>query len=459
VFRKVLVANRGEVACRILRTCRRLGVATVAVHSEAEAAALHVRSADEAVCIGPAPVRDSYLRIDAIIEAARTSGAEAVHPGYGLLSEQAAFARAVTDAGLVFIGPPAGVLEVFGDKLKAKRLAGSQSGSSDALTAEQTNLAQAEAQRIGYPVVVKAVAGGGGIGMQVVHEPGGLARAVRACSDRARSAFGDARVFLERYVDCPRHIEVQVLLDVHGGEVALGERECSVQRRHQKLIEETPSPASFYRSGAGEALRQELIEDALRIVRTAGYVNAGTVEFVSSGAGERQFLEVNARLQVEHPVTEMVTGLDLVELQLRVACGEPVVRDLRVESRGHAIEARIYAEDPSKSFAPQPGRIRALRWPDISLYVRVETGVDEGSELSPHYDPLIAKIIAWGEDRRGAIARLDEALRSTQVVLEGPRGEAATNLGFLRTVLADPGFVRGDYDTGIVGRLTQRSVA
>lgn len=453
MFDKILIANRGEIACRIARTCKRLGIRTVAVYSDADAGSPHVRMADEAVRIGPPPVKDSYLSIAAIIDAARSTGARAIHPGYGLLSEKEAFCNAVTEAGIVFIGPPPKALDAFGDKIKAREVAkavGVQPppGTNGPLSADDVEAATREAERIGTPLLVKAAGGGGGIGMQIVEDLAKLPRALQACSDRGKSAFGDARVYLERYLRGPRHIEVQVLCDTYGDAVALGERECSVQRRHQKIIEETPSPAWFFQGAAGEDKRRDLFDQALRVVRHVGYVGAGTVEFVASGEGEIFFLEVNARLQVEHCVTEMVTGIDLVEQQIRIAAGLPLAPPILEPTRtGHAIEARVYAEDPAKKFAPQPGRIEQLVWPDATEDLRIETGVEQGSEVTPFYDPMIAKIVAHGSDRQAAIARLDKALAETTLSLVGAVGPAATNIDFLRKVLASEAFALGAYDT------------
>ena len=452
-MRKILVANRGEIACRILRTCKRLGIATVAVYSDADANALHVKLADEAVRIGPPPVKDSYLQIEAIVEAARQTGAEGIHPGYGLLSEKRAFAEAVAAAGITFIGPPPGALEAFGDKLKARAVARSVGvepppGSDGPITAADMAALTAEAARVGYPVLLKTAGGGGGIGLQVVHKPEDLERAAKSSSDRGKSAFNDDRVYLERYVTTPRHIEVQVFCDAHGNAVALGERECSVQRRHQKIIEESLSPASFFTGDEGAKRRAKLYDDALRVVKAADYRGAGTVEFIADSEGNLWFLEVNARLQVEHPVTEMITGHDLVEWQIKVARGEPLPTTTFTH-RGHAVEARLYAEDPSKKFAPQPGKLARLAWPDAADDLRIETGVEEGNDITPYYDPLIAKLVAFGPDRASALARLDQALAATQLELVGPRGPAGTNLGYLRQVLADARFVAGQYDTSL----------
>ncbi|MCC6216433.1 MAG: ATP-grasp domain-containing protein [Polyangiaceae bacterium] len=458
MFDKVLIANRGEIAARILRTCRRLGIPTVAVYSDADAGAPHVRLADEAVRLGPAPVRESYLAVDALVRAIRETGAAAVHPGYGLLSEQRGFAEAVADAGAVFIGPPPAALERLGDKLSARALARGVGvepppGSEGPLDPADADALRREAERVGYPVLLKAAGGGGGIGMQIVRDPAQLSVAARSCADRGRAAFGDERIYLERWVDRPRHIEVQVLCDAHGNAVALGERECSVQRRHQKVLEESPSPASMFHGPEGERRRHKLWDDALAVVRAAGYVNAGTVEFVADAGGRLWFLEVNARLQVEHPVTECVTGLDLVEWQLRVAAGEALPAELLEPSRsGHAVEVRLYAEDPAKGFVPQPGRVAALGWP-AGEGVRVDAGVEAGSEITSFYDPMIAKLIAHGPDRATALERLRSALAETTLALEGPKGPRATNLAWLRELLEATEVIEGSYDTGIVERL------
>ncbi|MBX3192286.1 MAG: ATP-grasp domain-containing protein [Labilithrix sp.] len=462
-FKKVLVCNRGEIARRVIRTCKRLGVATVAVYSEADAQAPHVTDADEAVLVGPAPAKDSYLNIDAILAAIAKAGADAVHPGYGFLSEKSAFARAVGEAGVTFIGPPPSVLDAFGDKMKARHVA-LEAGTSPVPgtdepiaidTPEGVAHAKEVASKVGYPVVVKAVSGGGGIGMQIVNDESGLERALKSCSDRGQASFADARVFLERYVAEPRHIEVQVFCDTHGQAFALGERECSVQRRHQKIIEESPSPAAFFQGEAGEARRSELFAAALRVVTKVGYVGAGTCEFIADDKGNLYFLEVNARLQVEHPVTEMVTGLDLVELQLRVAAGERLPDLSTLTRKGHAIETRIYAEDPSKGFIPKPGPIDELVWAGgagevQSRALRVESGVAPGAKITPYYDPMIAKVVAWGETRDAAIRELDRALETTTIA------PAVTNLAFLRKVLASGEFGRGHYDTKFAEALAKR---
>ncbi|MBX3262137.1 MAG: ATP-grasp domain-containing protein [Labilithrix sp.] len=462
-FEKVLVCNRGEIARRVIRTCKRLGVATVAVYSEADADAPHVSDADEAVLVGPAPAKDSYLNVEAILAALKKTGAKAVHPGYGFLSEKSAFARAVAEAGAVFIGPSPDTLDAFGDKMKARHVALSAGtspvpGTDEPIaidTAEGVAHAKAIAAKVGYPIVVKAVGGGGGIGMQVVADEAGVERALKSCSDRGKASFADARVYLERYVAQPRHIEVQVFCDAHGQAFALGERECSVQRRHQKIVEESPSPASFFAGAAGEKRRADLYEAALRVVKKVGYVGAGTCEFIADAEGDLFFLEVNARLQVEHPVTEMVTGLDLVELQLRVAAGERLPDLSSVARSGHAIEARVYAEDPSKGFIPKPGPIDELVWAGGAGEVqtralRIESGVRAGSKITPYYDPMIAKVVAWAETRDAAIGELDRALAGTVIA------PATTNIAFLRKLCASDEFRSGAYDTKFAEILAKR---
>jgi len=462
MFKRVLVANRGEIACRIFRTLERLGVESVAVFSDADVAAPHVAAADQAFRLGAAPLAQSYLNADLVLAAALESGAEAIHPGYGLLSENARFAAKVRAAGLTFIGPPAAALEALGDKLRARAVARSVGASpppgSDGpvLPGDAEQLAL-EAERIGYPILIKAAGGGGGIGMQIVREPGELLRAAQSCADRGKAAFADERIYMERYLEQPRHIEVQVLCDDHGGAVALGERECSVQRRHQKIIEESPSPAAFFAAAAGAEKRRALHGTALDVVKAVGYRGAGTVEFVANAAGELFFLEVNARLQVEHPVTEAVTGLDLVEQQLRVALGERLdATVLSATSRGHAIEARVYAEDPGRGFLPQPGRVEELAWPS-GEGIRVDSGIAAGLEVTPHYDPMLAKIIAHAETREGAIARLAAALAGTRLRLVGPKGDRVTNLEFLQRVLTCAEFAAGQYDTSLAEKLVKRA--
>jgi acetyl/propionyl-CoA carboxylase alpha subunit len=463
LFEKVLIANRGEIARRVIRTCKRLGIKTVAVYSEADRDAPHVSDADEAILIGPAIPKESYLNVDALIDAITKSGATAVHPGYGFLSEKSGFARRVAEIGVTFIGPPPDVLDAFGDKMKARHVALSAGtrpvpGTDEPIVIDtEDGVAHAKrvAAEVGYPIVVKAVGGGGGIGMQVVQEEAGIERALKSCSDRGKASFSDARVYLERYVAQPRHIEVQVFADTHGNAYALGERECSVQRRHQKIVEESPSAAAFFDGAEGEARRRALHEAALRVVKKVGYVGAGTCEFIADDQGNLYFLEVNARLQVEHPVTEMVTGLDLVELQLRVAAGEALPDLSSVKPVGHAIEARVYAEDPAKGFIPKPGPIDELVWAGgagevQSRGLRVESGVRAGNKVTPFYDPMIAKVVAWGETRAAAIAELDRALAGTTVA------PCVTNLAFLRKLLASDEFKAARYDTKFAEVLAKR---
>lgn len=443
VFRKVLIANRGEIARRIIRTCRRLGIATVAVYSDADVKALHVREADEAVRIGPPPVAQSYLQVEAIVQAARETGAEAVHPGYGLLSENAAFAQAVRDAGLMFIGPSPEAIAAMGSKTAARRTVQAAGvpvvpGSEGAVPDVAEALAMAE--RIGYPVMLKASYGGGGIGMQVVRTPAELERAFASNSQRAKAYFGNGEMFLEKRIERPRHIEIQVLFDSHGHGVYLWERECSVQRRHQKVVEEAPS------SFVDEDLRRRMGEAALAVARAIGYENAGTLEFLVDAEKNFYFLEMNTRLQVEHPVTEMITGLDLVEWQLRVAAGEPLgFRQDEIRREGHAIECRVYAEDPEKML-PSPGTITKLVLPE-GPGVRNDVGVESGSEVTPFYDPMVGKLIAYGRDRQEAIARMREALDA--YVIEGIRN----NLPLLRRILASPAFAAGDSTTDFIENL------
>jgi 3-methylcrotonyl-CoA carboxylase alpha subunit len=461
MFKRVMVANRGEIACRIFRTLERLGIESVAVFSDADVAAPHVAAADQAFRLGAAPLAQSYLNAELVLQAALESGADAIHPGYGLLSENAGFAERVRAAGINFIGPPVAALAAMGDKLRARAVARSVGaspppGSDGPVSPADVERLTQEAARIGYPILIKAAGGGGGIGMQIVREPGELARAAQTCADRGKAAFADDRIYLERYLEQPRHIEVQVLCDDHGQAVALGERECSVQRRHQKIIEESPSPAAFFEGVDGAARRRALHASALDIVRAVDYRGAGTVEFVANAAGELFFLEVNARLQVEHPVTEAVIGVDLVEQQLLIASGErlePAV--LAATSRGHAIEARVYAEDPRRGFLPQPGHIESLSWPS-GEGIRVDSGVVAGLDVTSHYDPMLAKVIAYGADRAEARARLEQALANTRLRLVGPKADRVTNLQFLRQVLAAPEFVAGAYDTSLAEKLLER---
>jgi acetyl-CoA carboxylase biotin carboxylase subunit len=440
VLRSVLVANRGEIARRVMRGCRALGIRTIAVHSEIDRDWPHVRDADVAVNLGGAAARESYLDIDRIVRAALDHRADAIHPGYGFLSENWRFARAVEEAGLAWVGPPWAVIQQMGDKVGARRRM-AEAGvpvvpGSDGPLAD-LDAARATAARIGYPVMLKAAAGGGGIGMVRVRDEAALAQAWATAERRAQAAFGSAALFIERYLDAPRHVEVQVFGDAHGGLIHCFERECSIQRRHQKLIEESPAPH------LDPALRERLLATAVTAARAAGYVNAGTVEFIVQGA-EHYFLEMNTRLQVEHPVTEEVTGLDLVQAQLRVAAGEPLPwRQADIAQHGSAIECRIYAEDPARGFLPSPGRIARLVLPG-GPGIRLETGVAEGVEVSVHYDPLLAKLIASGATRAEAIARLDGALEA--FVVEGVR----TVIPFHRRVLASEAFRAGRVHTQMV---------
>ncbi len=406
MFDKVLVANRGEIAVRVMRACRELGIRTVAVYSEADATALHTRYADEAVCIGPGPAPESYLRGEKIIEAARQTGAKAVHPGYGFLSERAEFAEACAHAGLVFIGPPPTAMALLGDKVEARRIAREAGaptvpGTPGSVLSEQ---AKAVAHELGYPVLIKAAAGGGGRGIRLVPDEPSMEAALRVAASEAKSAFGDPSLYVEKYLDPVRHIEVQVLADQHGNVVHLGERECSIQRRNQKLVEESPSIA------VDPELRERIGAAAVAIARQAGYVNAGTVEFLLDRKGDFYFMEVNARLQVEHPVTEMVTGLDLVREQLRIAAGERLgfgQEDVRLN--GWAMEARITAEDPTRGFMPNLGRVDYVEEPG-GPGVRVDSALFTGLEVPPFYDSMLAKVIAWGRDREEAVRRLRRAL-------------------------------------------------
>jgi 3-methylcrotonyl-CoA carboxylase alpha subunit len=440
-IRKLLVANRGEIAVRVVRTCRVLGIPTVAVYSEADRGARHVREADEAFCIGPAEALLSYLSIDRILEAARATGADAVHPGYGFLSQSGDFADAVRDAGLVFVGPPGDVHRLMGDKRAARRLM-SKAGvpvvaGYDGDEQSDERLA-AEARRIGWPVMIKPSRGGGGKGMRVVRNEGEFLSALAASRREAKSAFDDDAMVLERFVERPRHVEVQVLADSQGRILHLGERECSLQRRHQKVVEETPSPA------LSPAEREALCAAGVAAARAAGYVNAGTVEFLLSPDGRFSFLEMNTRLQVEHPITEVVTGLDLVRLQLQIAASSPLsLTQEEVVQRGHALECRLYAEDPEKDDLPSPGRVLHLSEPE-GPGIRVDSGLDVGSQVTVHYDPLLSKIVTWGHDRREAIERMAEALRHTVVL------GVVTNLARLRAIVEHPAFVAGKLHTGFI---------
>jgi propionyl-CoA carboxylase alpha chain len=442
LFEKILIANRGEIACRIIRTCRRLGIKTVAVYSEADAGTLAVEQADEAYLIGKAPSSESYLRIDRILEACQKSGAQAVHPGFGFLSEKAAFAEALEAAGVVFIGPPPNAMRAMGDKIESKLLAqkagvSTVPGKLEAIPDAKT--AVAIAKEIGYPVMLKASAGGGGKGMRICRTDAETKEAFRSASHEAQGAFGDARVFIEKYVVEPRHIEIQVLGDKHGQVIHLGERECSIQRRHQKVLEEAPSPFLDAKT------RQRMGSEAVQLAKAVGYYSAGTVEFIVDRERNFYFLEMNTRLQVEHPVTEMVTGLDLVEQMIRIAAGAKLpLTQKDVKAKGWAIEARLYAEDPARGFLPSIGRLRRYIEPPTGKEVRIDTGVVEGSEISVHYDPMIAKLIAHGPDRNAANARLRKALDAYYV-----RG-ISHNAAFLSALLAHPRFQEGRLTTNFI---------
>ncbi|WP_240989707.1 acetyl-CoA carboxylase biotin carboxylase subunit, partial [Cupriavidus taiwanensis] len=455
MFNKILIANRGEIACRVAATCRRLGIRTVAVYSDADAEARHVAFCDEAVHIGGAAARDSYLRADHIIEMAKETGAQAIHPGYGFLSENEAFAEACAAAGLVFIGPPASAIHAMGSKSAAKQLM--EQASVPLVPGyhgedQDPALLRREADRIGYPVLLKASAGGGGKGMRVVESGEGFEAALASVKREASASFGDDKVLVEKYLTRPRHIEIQVFADTHGNCVYLFERDCSVQRRHQKVLEEAPAP------GMTEERRRAMGEAAVAAAKAVGYVGAGTVEFIANQDGSFYFMEMNTRLQVEHPVTEMITGQDLVEWQLRVAAGEPLPlaqEQLRID--GHALEARIYAENPDKQFLPSTGTLRFLRTPPAVQFmrgdgvdgnphgpagVRIDAGVREGDTISPFYDPMIAKLIVWGKDRDEALARMRQALAAYHVV------GLSTNVAFLQRLVKSEAFRTADLDTG-----------
>jgi propionyl-CoA carboxylase alpha chain len=442
MFKKILIANRGEIACRVIRTARAMGIRTVAVYSEPDADALHVREADEAMAIGPAVSSQSYLNIDRIVEAARATGADAVHPGYGFLSENTRFAEALDKAGIVFIGPPASAIAAMGDKIESKKLA--EKAGVNSVPGHLAPLVDAEearriARNIGYPVMLKASAGGGGKGMRIARSDQDVEDGFRGASNEARTAFGDDRVFVEKYIEQPRHIEIQVIADAHGNVIHLGERECSIQRRHQKVIEEAPSP--FLDSKTRGAMGAQ----AVALAKSVGYRSAGTVEFIVDGERNFYFLEMNTRLQVEHPVTELVTGLDLVELMIRIAAGEKLlIKQKDVVLQGWAIEARIYAEDPARGFLPSIGRLVKYREPPTGGAIRVDSGVYEGAEIGMHYDPMVAKLVASGRDRHEAIANLREALDG--FVIEG----IGHNIPFLSALVAHPRFAAGDLTTNFI---------
>ena len=443
MFDKVLIANRGEIACRIVRTLRRLGIRSVAVYSAADRAAAHVEMADEAHLIGAPPAAESYLKIEAVLAAAGRAGAQAIHPGYGFLSENADFAEACAAAGIVFIGPPAEAIRAMGSKSAAKALmekAGVPLVPGYHGEEQGARHLAAQAKAIGYPVLIKATAGGGGKGMRVVASAAEFDEALAAAKREAAGAFGDDRVLIEAYLERPRHIEVQVFADTQGTALHLFERDCSIQRRYQKVLEEAPAP------GLEPARRAEMGAAAVAAARACGYVGAGTVEFIAQG-NSFYFMEMNTRLQVEHPVTEMVSGQDLVEWQLRVAAGEPLPLsqdDLGLE--GHAIEARIYAEDPARDFLPATGRLERLKYPGEGPHVRVDSGVRQGDSVSLHYDPMICKLIVWDRDRPAALGRLRAALDETEIV------GTATNLGFLGAIAAHPAYAAAEIDTGFIPR-------
>ncbi|MBC5764950.1 acetyl/propionyl/methylcrotonyl-CoA carboxylase subunit alpha [Ramlibacter albus] len=452
MFSKILIANRGEIACRVAATARRMAIRTVAVYSDADAKAKHVAACDEAVHIGRSAPKESYLRWERIIEAAKATGAQAIHPGYGFLSENEQFAQACTEAGLVFIGPPASAIQAMGLKAESKQLmekAGVPLVPGYHGTDQDPALLKREADRIGYPVLIKASAGGGGKGMRAVEKAEDFAAALASCKREATNSFGDDAVLVEKYVQRPRHIEIQVFGDTQGNYVYLFERDCSVQRRHQKVLEEAPAP------GMTETMRRQMGEAAVAAARAVNYVGAGTVEFIveQRGNGEMNFffMEMNTRLQVEHPVTEAITGLDLVEWQLRVAAGEPLpLKQGELRIMGHAIEARICAENPDNNFLPATGRLKVYRKPPCAAFqragVRVDDGVREGDEISPFYDSMIAKLIVHGATREEALARLDEALAQTHIV------GLATNVQFLRHVVKSRSFSQADLDTALIQR-------
>jgi acetyl-CoA carboxylase biotin carboxylase subunit len=447
MFKKILIANRGEIAVRIIRACRELGIRSAAVFSDVDRKALHVRLADEAYAIGPAPSRESYLCIDKLMDVARRAGCDAVHPGYGFLAENAALPRACTDAGLIFIGPPAEAMEALGCKTAGRQLARRADipivpGTNDPI--EKISDAQALSRNMGYPVLLKAVAGGGGKGMRLVYSDAEFESAFRDASSEAMNAFGDDRLYLEKYLERPHHIEIQIFADAHGRVVSLGERECSVQRRHQKVIEEAPSPI------VTPDLRKKMSDAAVRLARAGGYVNAGTVEFLVDQNLNFYFLEVNTRLQVEHPVTEQVTGLDLVKLQIAIAAGHrlPFAWET-ITPRGHAMEVRLYAEDPDNNFFPSPGKILSRHAPS-GPGIRLDDGVYEGWTVPNDYDPLLSKLIAWGNSREETIARLRRAL--DEYTITGIK----TNAGLFRRILSEPDFLRGEIHTTWLDELLRR---
>ncbi len=442
MFDKILIANRGEIACRVIKSARKMGIATVAVYSEADAGTLHVEMADEAIAIGPAPAAESYLVQERIIEACKASGAQAVHPGFGFLSENAGFVEALEAAGIVFIGPPTGAIAAMGDKIESKRLAAEAGvatvpGHMDLI--EDDERAVAISREIGYPVMIKASAGGGGKGMRIARSDEEAREGYRSAQNEARASFGDDRIFIEKFIEEPRHIEIQVLADAHGNVIHLCERECSIQRRHQKVIEEAPSPF------LDEATRQAMGAQAVALARAVDYRSAGTVECIVDADRNFYFLEMNTRIQVEHPVTEMITGLDLVEWMIRIAAGEPLsIRQEEVSIDGWALECRIYAEDPFRGFLPSIGRLTTYLPPPESEVVRVDSGVVEGSEISMFYDPMIAKLVTHAGDRDASIARMRGALDAFCIAGVGH------NIPFLASVLAKPRFIEGRLTTNFI---------
>jgi acetyl-CoA carboxylase biotin carboxylase subunit len=442
MFKRILIANRGEIAVRVIRACRELGIESVAVFSQADRAALHVREADYAVPVGPAPAAQSYLATDNILEAARITKADAVHPGYGFFSENAGFARAVEAAGLTWIGPPPSAIEQMGDKVEARKLMAAAGvpvvpGSPGTLEGEAE--VRTVANKIGFPIMLKAAAGGGGKGMRLVENEKELASAVRTVASEAKSSFGDGRFYVEKFVNRPRHIEIQVFADKQGNTVHLFERECSIQRRNQKVVEESPSPFIT------PEMRRAMGEVAVRAARAVNYVSAGTVEFLADADRNFYFLEMNTRIQVEHPVTELVTGIDLVKAQIQVAAGAPLpFRQEDLGQRGWAVECRVYAEDPVAGFVPAPGKIETLKFPD-GPGVRVDGGVYSGAEVPVFYDPMIAKLATWGRDRLEAIERMRRALDEFTIA-----GELTTNLEFHRWIMRHPRFINGDFDTNFI---------
>ncbi|MEQ9813870.1 MAG: acetyl/propionyl/methylcrotonyl-CoA carboxylase subunit alpha [Azospirillaceae bacterium] len=448
MFDTILIANRGEIACRVIGTARAMGIRSVAVYSEADRDARHVRLADEALCLGPAAARESYLAIDRVIAAARAAGAQAIHPGYGFLSENASFAEACAEAGITFIGPPAAAIRAMGGKSEAKALmaeAGVPFVPGYHGADQSDDILLEEARTVGFPVLIKASAGGGGKGMRVVERAEDFAEALAGARREAAASFGDDRVLIEKYLTRPRHIEVQVFADTRGQAIHLFERDCSIQRRHQKVVEEAPAP------GMTAQLRQRMGEAAVAAAKAIGYVGAGTVEFLLDEDGAFYFMEMNTRLQVEHPVTELITGTDLVEWQLRVASGEPLpLSQEAVGITGHAVEVRLYAEDPEAGFLPATGTLQTARFPDRLAHVRVDRGVDEGDRISVHYDPMIAKIIAWGADRPAAIRTLRRAVAETAIA------GLVTNLAFLARVVGHPGFAPVDGPPDLDTRFIER---